>query len=64
MLNRLWSDRDHQIRRVVVKYQNAGESQPQFTDRTVRKLVKLWNIDEFQVQEDLDSLQKKIDNLD
>ena len=55
------SDRDGLIRRVIVRYQNPGESQPQFTDRSVRKLVKLFNVDEHQVQEDLDELQKKID---
>ena len=55
------SDRDGLIRRVIVRYQNPGESQPQFTDKSVRKLVKLLNVDEHQVQEDLDELQRKID---
>ena len=32
-------------------------------DRSVRRLVKLFNIDEHQVQEDLDELQRKIDML-
>ena len=58
------SDRDDLIRKVVVKYQNYGEDHPQYTDRHVRKLVKLFNVDEHQVQEDLDDLQKKIDSLE
>ena len=33
------SNRDQMIRRVVVKYQNAGENRPRFTDRAVRQLV-------------------------
>ena len=57
------SERDDLIRKVVVRYQNSGEEHPQFTDRHVRKLIKLFNVDEHQVQEDLTELQKKIDAL-
>ena len=57
------SERDDLIRKVIVKYQNFKEAEPRFTDRSVRKLVKLFNVDEHQVQEDLDELQKKIDSL-
>ena len=57
------SERDNLIRKVVVKYQNSGEQHPQFTDRHVRKLIKLFNVDEHQVQEDLAELQRKIDAL-
>ena len=57
------SERDDLIRKVVVKYQNHGEDNPQFTDRHVRKLVKLFNIDEHQVQEDLAELQKRINSM-
>ena len=45
------SDRDDAIRRVVVKYQNPMK---------IILSLKLWNIDEHQVQEDLDELEKKI----
>ena len=55
------SDRDDLIRRVVVKYQNPGEAGPRITDRSIRKLVKLFNVDEHQVQEDLAELQRKVD---
>ena len=57
------SGRDEKIRRVVIKYQNRDEDYPRFTDRTVLKLVKLFNIDEHQVQDDLGLLQKRIDEL-
>ena len=56
--------RDHKIRRVIVKYQNANENYSRVTDRAVRKLVKLFSVDEFQVQDDLDELQRRIDRLD
>ena len=45
---------------MIVKYQNASENHPQLT---VRKLVKLFSIDEFEIQDDLTELQKRIDKL-
>ena len=57
------SDRDQKIRRVFVKYQNEREDFGRMTDRSVRKLVKLFSIDEHHVDEDLAELQKKIDQL-
>ena len=57
------SDRDQKVRRVVVKYNNEKEEFCRLTDRSVRKLVKLFSIDEHQVQDDLAELQKKIDSL-
>ena len=35
--------RDNLIRKVTVKYRNASENQDRETERTVRKLVKLWS---------------------
>ena len=55
--------RDQKVRRIVIKYQNREENRPRFTDRASRKIVKLFNVDEFQVQEDLVMLQKRIDEL-
>ena len=55
--------RDQKVRKVIVKYQNATENIPRFTERSVRKLVKLFSIDEFQIQNDLSELQKRIDKL-
>ena len=63
MVEQIVRSRDQVIRRVVVKYQNREEDFPRFTDRTVHKLVKLFNVDEHQVQEDLGELQKVIDAL-
>ena len=57
------SERDQKIRRVIVKYQNEREDFGRMTDRSVRKLVKLFSIDEHHVDEDLAELQKKIDHL-
>ena len=57
------SERDQKIRRVIVKYQNEREDFGRMTDRSVRKLVKLFSIDEHHVDEDLVELQKKIDQL-
>ena len=55
------------IRRVVIKYFNSeGESpkdvsQPEFTDRSVRTIVKLWSIDEVCLNDDLVELHEKYD---
>ena len=57
------SERDGKIRRVIVRYQNEKESFGRTTDRSVRKLVRLFSIDEHQVQEDLGELQRRIDEL-
>ena len=53
---------DNKVRRVIVKYRNASENFDRKTDRTVRKLVKIFSIDEFQVQDDLTELEKRIEN--
>ena len=60
--------RDGFIRRAIIKYFNASENDPeagqyhpQFTDRAVRKLVKLWSIDEACLFDDLAELQGRLD---
>ena len=56
--------RDGRIRKVIIRYSNASEeNMPRFTERSVRKLVKLFSIDEHQVQEDLTLLQRRIDRM-
>ena len=57
------SPRDQVIRKVMIRYQNRDENQPRITERSIRKLVKLFSVDEYQVQEDLEALQKQIDRL-
>ena len=51
--------RDNIIRMVNVKYFNGHNKTPQFTLRTVRKMVKLWDIDDLHLDEDLAELQRK-----
>ena len=51
--------RDNVIRMVTVKYFNGHNKTPEHTLRTVRKLVKLWNVDEMHLDEDLAELQRK-----
>ena len=53
--------RDGKIRRVIVKYQNYSEDFPRFTDRSVRKLVKIFDIEEYVLQDDLTELLKRLD---
>ena len=62
--------RDQIIRKVMIKYFNGSEGdigepgRPRFTERSVRKIVKLFSIDEFQIEEDLSELQKRLDEMD
>ena len=56
--------RDNIIRMVNVKYYNGHNKTPQFTLRTVRKMVKLWNIDDMHLDEDLAELQRKFGPID
>ena len=56
--------RDQKIRKVIIRYSNASEeNMPRFTERSARKLVKLFSVDEFQIQDDLTELQKRIERL-
>ena len=54
------SKNDQKIRRVIIKYRNSGENFDRTTDRSVRKLVKIFSIDEFQVQDDLKELERRM----
>jgi hypothetical protein len=54
--------RDLVIRRVSVKYFNCGEEHPQYTDRAIRSLVRLFNVDETPWQEDLDKVRRICDS--
>ena len=54
--------RDGKVRRAVVKYQNASEFPvPQFTDRAVRQLVKIFDVEEYVLQDDLTELLRRLD---
>ena len=52
--------RDNLIRKVTVKYRNAGENHDRETERTVRKLVKLWSEDDWNLQDDLAELAARL----
>ena len=55
--------RDDIIREVDVKYFNGTNPVEQFTLRSVRKLVKIWNLEDMDLQEDLMELQRKFGDL-
>ena len=59
-VDQLVVSRDGFIRRAIIKYFNAGEDRPQFSDRSVRKLVKLWSIEESSLFEDLKEVDKRV----
>ena len=54
--------RDGLSRNAVVKYQNASENFARFTDRSVRSLVKIWDIEDQNVDQDLGKLEAKLRN--
>ena len=49
--------KDDIIRRVEVKYQNAKEDKPRFTDRAARSIIKLFNIDDTTWQDDMNAVE-------
>ena len=55
--------RDGVIRRVVVKYRNFKEDFDRFTDRSVRRLIKLYSVDDPDIYSDLGKVQARIDEL-
>ena len=56
------ASRDGLIRRVIIKYFNKMNEDPELTDRSVRNIVKLWSIDEACLMDDLGELQRRYDN--
>ena len=55
--------RDGLIRRVIVKYRNSKEDFDRVTERSARKLIKVWCADDPDLNEDLTKLQARIDAL-
>ena len=55
--------RDGVIRIVTVKYFNGQDKTPQFTKRTVRKLVKLWSIDDISLVDDIAEMTRKFGEI-
>ena len=61
--------RDGKVRRVIVKYSNVSgspdyDATPQLTDRAVRQLVKIFDIEEYVLQEDLAELMRRLNSAD
>ena len=55
--------RDGVVRRVCVKYFNHKENKPRYTDRAVRSLVKLFNIEDSYYMEDMAKVEKLMSEL-
>jgi hypothetical protein len=60
MISAIDRSRDGLIRKVTVKYRNASESEDRETDRSVRKLSKLWSEDDWNLQDDLAELADRL----
>ena len=61
-MEQLIQSRDGKFLRVVVKYVNTAEFPVlQFTDRAVRQLVKIFDVEEYVLQEDLTELLRRLD---
>ena len=55
--------KDGVVRRVCVKYFNHNENKPRFTDRAVRSLVRLFNIEDTYYMNDMAKVDKLITEL-
>ena len=53
--------RDEVVRRATVQYQNSNEDDLRATDRAARSLIRLFNIDDESWQEDMDLVEKLIE---
>ena len=63
MVDQVERGRDGTIRMVTVKYYNGMNTNPEFTLRTVRKLVKLWDIDDVHLADDYAEMKRKFGTL-
>ena len=58
MVEKALKGRDLLIREVTIRYYNAEHGNPQYTDRAVRSVVRLFGIDEIDWQQDLDTVAR------
>ena len=63
IVDQLIRSRDGRFRRVIVKYQNYNEETPRLTDRSVRKLIRIYDIDEYVLQNDLSEFLRRLDGI-
>ena len=61
IVEQLIQGRDGKARRVLVRYQNASEEQSQLSDRGIRELVKIFDVEEYVLQDDLAELLRRLD---
>ena len=55
--------RDGIIRKALVKYRNASEAQDCETERSIRRLCKLWSEDDWNIQDDLSELNSRLKDV-
>ena len=60
MIEDILPGRDKKNRKVIVKYVNEGENRPQTTERSIRTLIKIHNVEEYVLQEDLAEVLKRL----
>ena len=63
MIDQIVRGRDGVIRKVLLKYRNSIEDFDRITDRSTRKLIKLYSADDPDLAVDLSKVQKRIDEL-
>ena len=49
---------------MIVAYKNANEEVQRYTERSVRRLIKLYSMEDPDLHEDLSVLQKRIDGIE
>ena len=55
--------KDGLVRRAEVQYQNSTENEPRFTDRAARSLIKLFNMDDTNWQDDMAKVEGLVDAI-
>ena len=55
--------RDNVIRRVIIRYRNYKEEFDRHTDRSVRRIIKLYSVDDPDIHIDLSKVQARIEEL-
>ena len=59
-IDQLVRGRDGMVRRVIIQYQNAKENFTRTSDRSVRSLIRIWAIDDQNIDEDLGKLESRL----
>ena len=63
-IDEVFRGRDGVIRRVIIQYQNSSDQVRRDTERSVRNLIRLYSVDDPDLQADLSTLQKRINDLE